>query len=49
MTFDTPKILDATCGSRSIWLDEHKQNDIQSMLIGENKNQGLPMRETPMM
>jgi len=24
---DTPKILDATCGGRSIWMDEHKEND----------------------
>lgn len=24
---DTPRILDATCGGRSIWLDEHKEND----------------------
>jgi len=24
---DTPRILDATCGGRSIWLDEHKAND----------------------
>jgi len=24
---DTPRILDATCGGRSIWLDEHKTND----------------------
>lgn len=24
---DIPKILDATCGSRSIWLEEHKQNE----------------------
>jgi ubiquinone/menaquinone biosynthesis C-methylase UbiE len=23
---ETPAILDATCGGRSIWLDEHKQN-----------------------
>jgi ubiquinone/menaquinone biosynthesis C-methylase UbiE len=23
---DTPTILDATCGGKTIWLDEHKQN-----------------------
>jgi SAM-dependent methyltransferase len=27
MMSDTPRILDATCGGRSIWLDEHKAND----------------------
>jgi SAM-dependent methyltransferase len=24
---DTPRILDATCGGRTIWMDEHKEND----------------------
>jgi len=27
MMSDTPRILDATCGGREVWIDEHKAND----------------------